>query len=100
MCTRFYVEPDTVETRALISAVQKSQLSDKYIKAGSRIMTSGEIRPTDVVPVIATSKNGKKTVFPMKWGFTIPGSSAPLVNARVESAAKKPTFRDAWKSRR
>ena len=99
MCTRFYVEPDTNETRALIAVVQKSQLSGKFIKAGNRIKTSGEIRPTDVVPVIATSKNGKKTVFPMKWGFQIPGKSL-LVNARSETAAEKQTFKESWETHR
>ena len=46
MCTRFYVEPDTEEIREIIAEVQRSQLSGKYIKAGSAILTSGEIRPT------------------------------------------------------
>ena len=53
MCTRFYVEPDTEEVREIIAEVQRSQLSGKYIKAGNAILTSGEIRPTNVVPVIA-----------------------------------------------
>lgn len=99
MCCRFYVEPDTVETRALIAAVQQSKLSDKFIRAGSAVMASGEIRPTNVVPVIASSKNGKKTVFPMKWGFQIPGRSL-LVNARSETAAEKQTFKEAWETHR
>lgn len=99
MCTRFYVEPDTDETKALIAAVQRSQLSDKFIRAGSAIMTSGEIRPTNVVPVLATGKNGKKTVFPMKWGFNLPGRSL-LVNARSETANEKQTFKESWESHR
>ena len=45
MCTRFYVEPDNEEIREIIAEVQRSQLSDKFIKAGSAILTSGEIRP-------------------------------------------------------
>ena len=32
----------------------------------------------------------------MKWGFTLQGSSQPLVNARVETAASKPTFKESW----
>lgn len=99
MCTRFYVEPDTEETRALIAAVQQSPLTGKFIKAGSAVMTSGEIRPTNVVPVIATGRNGKKAVFPMKWGFQIPGRSL-LVNARSETAGEKPTFKESWEKHR
>ena len=99
MCTRFYVEPDTEEIREIIAEVQRSQLSGKFIKAGSAILTSGEMRPTNVVPVIASSRNGRKAAFPMKWGFQIPGRSL-LVNARVETAAEKPTFKEAWESHR
>lgn len=99
MCTRFYVEPDTEEIREIIAQVQRSQLTDRFIKAGSAIFTSGEIRPTNVVPVIASNRNGMISVFPMKWGFQIPGRSL-LVNARVETAAEKPTFKDSWEKRR
>lgn len=99
MCTRFYVEPDTEEIRDIIAEVQKSQLSGKFIKAGSAILTSGEIRPTNVVPVIAPEKNGKKAAFPMKWGFQIPKRSL-IVNARTETAAEKPTFKEAWEKHR
>ena len=31
----------------------------------------------------------------MKWGFQIPGRSL-IVNARTESAAQKPTFKESW----
>ncbi len=99
MCTRFYVEPDTEEIRDIIAEVQKSQLSGKFIKVGSAILTSGEIRPTNVVPVIAPGKNGKKAAFPMKWGFQIPKRSL-IVNARTETAAEKPTFKEAWEKHR
>ena len=58
-------------------------------------MTCGEIRPTNVVPVIAMSRDGKQTAFPMQWGFLLSGRS-PLVNARTETAAEKPTFKEAW----
>ena len=99
MCTRFYVEPDTEEIRDIIAEVQKSQLSGKFIKAGSAILTSGEIRPTNVVPVIAPGKNGKTAAFPMKWGVQIPKRSL-IVNARTETAAEKPTFKEAWEKHR
>ena len=99
MCTRFYVEPDTEEIREIIAEVQRSQLSQKFIKAGNAILTSGEIRPTNVVPVIAPNRNGKTTAYPMKWGFQIPGRSL-LVNARTETAAEKPTFKESWEKRR
>lgn len=76
MCTRFYVEPDKEEIREIIAEVQRSQLSGKYIKAGNAILTSGEIRPTNVVPVIAPNRNGHRAAFPMKWRFSNSGQIA------------------------
>ena len=64
------------------------------------LKTEGEIRPTDMVPVIAPSKAGKETVFPMVWGFTNPRSNNPVVNTRVETAKYKDLFKDSWQQRR
>ena len=60
----------------------------------------GEIRPTDMVPVIAPSKTGKESVFPMIWGFINPRSTVPVINARIETVADKPMFQDSWEHRR
>ena len=99
MCTRFYIEPESDELQEIIAEVRRSQLSGKFIKAGSAILTSGEIRPTNVVPVIAPGKSGRQAAFPMKWGFQIPGRSL-VVNARTETASQKPTFKEAWEKHR
>lgn len=64
------------------------------------LKTEGEIRPTDMVPVIAPSKVGKETVFPMVWGFSNPRSRSPIINARVKTIAEKPMFQDRWINRR
>ena len=64
------------------------------------LKTEREIRPMDMVPVIATSKAGKETVFPMIWGFTIPRTKNPVINARVETAKDRDLFRDSWAHRR
>ena len=77
----------------------RTGLAHKFLVAGSGVTTSGEVRPTNVVPVIAPNKDGKRTVFPMRWGFRIPGRSL-VVNARTETAAVRPTFRESWKQHR
>ncbi len=99
MCTRFYVEPDTEDLREITAELKNSTLSDKFNHAGYAVLTSGEIRPTNVVPVIAPGKNGRRAAFPMRWGFQIANRSL-VVNARVETAAEKPTFKEAWERHR
>lgn len=95
MCTRFYIMPETEEFKEIIAAVKESPLFHKFIDAGKPVLTSGEIRPTDVVPVVASNREGVRTVFPMKWGFRL-SSMSLLVNAKSETAAEKPTFKEAW----
>ena len=99
MCTRFYIEPESDELRTVLEQAKQSRLGQLFLRAGSPVLTSGEIRPTNVVPVLATGRDKKSGVFPMRWGFQIAGGSL-IVNARSETAADKPTFRDAWRAHR
>lgn len=100
MCGRFFIEEESPEFFSIVEAVNRSPLTSKWL-ATTGVTTSGEIRPTNVVPVIASSKSGKQTVYPMKWGFTNERGSNPLlINARVETASIKLTFKDAWAAHR
>ena len=62
------------------------------------------IAPTDPHPVIIASEGGGR-VREMRWGL-LPSWSKDTrlafstINARLESVAEKPAFRDAWKQRR
>ena len=95
MCCRYYIEEIT-EMQAIVSDMMRSSLVQKWNDLFP-IKTFGEMSPTDIVPVIASNRNRQRAVFPMKWGFT---GKTLLMNARVETAAVKPTFRNAWKSHR
>ena len=101
MCCRYYMEKSP-ELRPYIEAANRSSLKDRLVSKRARpLVTEGEIRPTDLVPVIApSSKSLEPTVFPMVWGFTIPRRQTSLFNARVESATEKPTFKESWEKRR
>ena len=105
MCTRFYIDISDKELREIVAAAGNSALAEKFMQAGDPMTPSGEIHPTDVVPVIATARAGKQAVFPMKWGFSMKGlrgggSISTLLNARSETAGQKQTFRDAWREHR
>lgn len=105
MCTRFFIDISDKELQEVVSAAEHSALADRFLRAGNPLRTSGEIRPTDIAPVIATAKAGRPTVFPMKWGFHIAGlhnanTISTVLNARSETASVKRTFRDSWKQHR
>ncbi|MBR0410450.1 MAG: SOS response-associated peptidase [Eubacterium sp.] len=100
MCTRYYLELSP-ELRPIIEEAKNSALARSMIKnLGKTFKSEGEIRPTDMVPVIAPDRSGKRKTFPMVWGFSVPGIRQPLVNARVESAKDKTSFRESWTRRR
>ena len=94
MCCRYFVE-SSERTRELIAQMPQS-LVERWTHTDA-VKTSGEIKPTDVAPVIAPNSRGERAVYPMKWGYAL---SSLVINARVESAADKPTFADGWKSHR
>ncbi len=63
------------------------------------------IAPTTVIPVIAFNNAKQRKIVPMRWGLHphwkkgLP-EGRPLFNARMESAATKPSFRTPWRRRR
>lgn len=101
MCTRYALEKDLPELKKIIEDVYRSVLASRFIDThGKPIVTDGEVRPTDIVPVLAPNSKGVKTVYPMQWGYLTADNKRTLFNARVETAGQKPTFRDSWQSQR
>ncbi|MBR4204450.1 MAG: SOS response-associated peptidase [Clostridia bacterium] len=103
MCCRYYIDDKADEFAEYFKQAAASPLKDKMVARLARpLRISGEISPTDMVPVLAWDKKGSIRAFPMVWGFTPEPSrrGRPLVNARVETAAVVPSFRDAWASHR
>ncbi|MCR4621533.1 MAG: SOS response-associated peptidase [Clostridiales bacterium] len=100
MCCRYFVELSP-ELRPIIEEANRSPLTEKLVnKLGRPLVTHGEVCPADLAPVIAPDRTGARAVFPMVWGFSLPRSSSPLVNARAETASDKPSFRESWRRRR
>ena len=101
MCTRYYMELSP-ELRPYIDRAIHSPLKDRMVaKLGRPLKTEGEVRPTDIAPVVAPDNSHRPTVYPMIWGFTNPQEGGkPLVNCRVETAGFKPFWRESWQRRR
>ena len=100
MCCRYWMG-ESPELRPFVEQANRSPLKQKMVsKLAKPLKTAGEIRPTDMVPVVAPGRNGSPVVFPMIWGFSNPRAGGPIVNARVETASKKPMWSEAWSRHR
>ena len=100
MCCRYYMFL-TSQTRVLEEELRQSPLTQETQKRIERpVKTSGEIRPTDLTTVYAANKNGVPKAFAMVWGYRGKDGRTTLFNARSETAAEKPTFREDWLTHR
>ena len=91
--------PANPELREMVREMNRSRLAERFRKNDEdRLQAEGEIFPSAVLPVLAVSRTGEQRVFPMKWGFC--GTRGLLINARAETAAEKPTFRESWAQHR
>lgn len=93
MCGRYYIESedDLVEIRAIIQEVQ-----DKlYGKPEAAQLKTGEIFPTNIVPIITVDGG-----VAMQWGFPKWDGKGVVINARAESANDKNMFRKSLQERR
>ena len=90
MCGRYYLDDEIKDERLLEQFRQAMRIS---VKICANMKTRGEIRPTDIVPVIAPSSLGRRTgAFPMQWGFTHPSRGMLVFNTRSETAKEKELF--------
>ncbi|MGE5370574.1 MAG: SOS response-associated peptidase [Solirubrobacterales bacterium] len=63
------------------------------------------IAPTQTLPVVTANPDGGNALLPMRWGLIPfwskdPSIGSRLINARAESMADKPSFREPLKRRR
>lgn len=65
---------------------------------------SWNVAPTDPVPLVRVGPTGRRELRVARWGLTAQGAgparSGRLINARAETVASKPAFRDAFAARR
>lgn len=92
MCGRYYLKSEDMNT--VITSLLRSLES----KSGDGVKTGGEIYPGDTAPVLAPNRAGLCRAFFMDWGYPLHGKR--IINARSETAAQKPLFRDGMRSRR
>ena len=98
MCGRYKIEdrvPDERLTELVFQALHIAERMKVTMK------TCGEIRPTDVAPVIAPSSRDRSLgAFPMQWGFTHPKRGMLVFNTRMETAQEREMFVGSVNDRR
>lgn len=84
VCGRYYIAEDDLsdELSRMIDELNRK-------KTPEGLKTSGEIFPSDIVPVLANSRKQDVQPFAMRWGYAFP-NGRPIINARSETAAQKP----------
>ncbi len=94
MCGRYWIDDgrDSVELGEIIGQVNRRP-------AAGPVKTAGEVFPTDVVPVVASSRQLVPEGFAMRWGYALPDGKR-IINARSETAGERPLFRDGMRQRR
>lgn len=88
MCGRYFVgdEEKTAEMKQIISTLTKKLGPERALG----VKTSGEVFPTDVVPVLAQNR-----VYPMQWGF-VQNDGRSMINARSETAGVRSMFKNSF----
>ncbi len=94
MCGRYVLYGPQSRYQAFFDAQLLADFGDNY-----------NIAPTAMTPVIRLSPEGQRVLSMLRWGLIPrwakdPGVGARLNNARGETVAEKPSFRDAFRKRR
>ena len=99
MCGRFVQERSVTELAELFSA-EPIAVDDDSLAAPRY-----NLAPTDPAAVVVERVDGRRAVVPFRWGLVphwAPDASiaARTINARAETVATLPAFRDAFRRRR
>jgi putative SOS response-associated peptidase YedK len=83
MCARYFVDIDIETIKEIFAEIER--------RFPGVVMSTGEIFPTDIVPILT-----KEGAVPASWGFKKWDGKGHIINARAETAEEKKTFREAF----
>ncbi|HVS02910.1 MAG TPA: SOS response-associated peptidase [Thermoanaerobaculia bacterium] len=94
MCGRYTLSTPGDLVAAALALDEVPQLAPRY-----------NIAPTDEAAVVRLGDDGRRRLYRLRWGLVPryaddPAVGSRLINARSESAADKPAFRDSFRQRR
>ena len=83
MCARYMVDIDIETIREIFAEIER--------RYPGVVMSTGEIFPSHMVPILTNEGPAPST-----WGFKRYDGKGLVINARAETAAEKPMFRNAF----
>lgn len=94
MCGRYFLHSTAEQLTRLFGEMPMPMLQARY-----------NIAPTQPVPVVRENPAGKREVVLLRWGLVPGWSQGPdnrysMINARAETVASKPAYRNALRYRR
>ncbi|MGB5743131.1 MAG: SOS response-associated peptidase [Sedimenticolaceae bacterium] len=94
MCGRYFLHSNADKLAKLFGEMPMPLLEARY-----------NIAPTQPVPIIRQDHNGRREMVLVRWGLIPAWSKGPdsrfsMINARVETVAQKPAYRNAFRYRR
>lgn len=94
MCGRFTLRTPAADVARYFDLAEIPSLEPRY-----------NIAPTQTVAVVRADAAGQRTLDGLAWGLvpswaTDPAIGSRLINARAETVAEKPAFRNAFRQRR
>jgi putative SOS response-associated peptidase YedK len=101
----YHLDP-TPQLRQILDKAYRSPLANRMLVVlGQPLKKDGDMKASDIAPVIATSNKNKLTYFPMIWGYSMPEDpktrrSEPLLQARIETVASSTAWRENYERRR
>ena len=94
MCGRYFLHSTADRLTQLFGEMPMPWLEPRY-----------NIAPTQAVPIVRQALSGRREMVLVRWGLVPGWSKGPdsrfsMINARVETVAQKPAYRNAFRYRR
>ena len=102
MCAGYHLEESNA-LKSIAYAAEHHPIKEQILgKLGKPLVTKGDVRLSDVVPVIAPDqKKGEGRVFPMMWGFSTKlNTLIPSVDIDILDTTRNPVLLEAWSKHR